>query len=147
MRAVFQRVSSASVSVEGTTIASIGYGMLVLVGVAAGDGPEDAELLARKLAEVRVFADDEGRFNRSVLDVGGEALVVSQFTLLADTRKGRRPSFVEAARPDAAEPLVERVAELLRGRGVPTVTGRFGAHMHVALVNDGPVTILFDTTK
>jgi D-tyrosyl-tRNA(Tyr) deacylase len=145
LRAVLQRVSSAAVAVDGETIAAIGRGMLVLLGVATGDGIEDAERIARKLAEARVFPDDGGRFNRSVLDVGGEALVVSQFTLLADTRKGRRPSFVQAAPPDEAEPLVERVVQSLRERGVPTQTGRFGAHMHVSLVNDGPVTLIFES--
>ena len=145
MRAVLQRVSSASVAVEGVTIARIGAGLLALVGVGAGDGEQDAAWLARKLAEVRVFPDEAGRFNRSVRDAQGEALIVSQFTLFGDTRHGRRPGFTGAAPPAEAEPLVERIATLLRGHGVPTVTGRFGARMQVALVNDGPVTLLFDS--
>jgi D-tyrosyl-tRNA(Tyr) deacylase len=145
MRVVLQRVSAASVAVDGELVAEIGAGMLVLLGVATGDGETDAAWTARKLAEVRIFADDAGRFNRSVLDVGGAALVVSQFTLLAETRHGRRPGFTAAAPPEEAAPLVERVAALLRERGVPTSTGRFAARMAVSLVNDGPVTLLFDS--
>ncbi len=145
MRAVLQRVESASVEVDGTVIAAIGRGMLVLLGVAAGDGEADADWTARKLAEVRVFPDDAGRFNRAVTEIAGEALVVSQFTLLGDTRHGRRPGFTAAAPPDLAAPLVERAAALLRERGVPAQTGEFGAKMRVALVNDGPVTLIFDS--
>jgi D-tyrosyl-tRNA(Tyr) deacylase len=142
---VLQRVSQASVTVEGREVGRIGHGLLALVGVAAGDTEEDARALAKKTAEVRIFSDAEGRFNLSVQDVGGAVLVVSQFTLLADARKGRRPSFTEAAPPDLARPLVDCYAEALRGRGLTVATGRFGAHMDVALVNDGPVTLLLDT--
>ncbi len=145
MRVVIQRVSRAAVTVEGQTVASIGRGLLALVGVAQGDGQEEALRLARKCAELRIFADGEGRFNLSLLDVGGEALVVSQFTLLADTRKGRRPSFVGAAAPETAEPLVAAFAEAMGEAGVPTQTGRFGAMMAVELVNDGPVTITLES--
>ncbi|HLZ68275.1 MAG TPA: D-aminoacyl-tRNA deacylase [Dehalococcoidia bacterium] len=145
MRAVLQRVERASVEVDGREIAAIGPGMLVLLGVAAGDSEADAEWTARKLAEVRIFADAAGRFNRGVSEVGGAALVVSQFTLLGDTRHGRRPGFTAAAPPEIAAPLVERVAALLRERGVPAQTGMFGAKMRVSLVNDGPVTLIFDS--
>ena len=145
MRAVIQRVSQASVTVDGQTIGQIGQGLLVFVGAAAGDTPDDAQQLAKKTAELRIFSDADGRFNLSVADVAGSVLVVSQFTLLADTRKGRRPSFVAAAPPDTARPLVDLVTERLRGYGLTVATGRFGAHMDVALVNDGPVTIMLDT--
>ena len=145
MRVVIQRVSRASVTVDGQTVASIGRGLLLLVGVAPEDGEEEAHRLARKCAELRVFSDAEGKFNLSLLDVGGEALVVSQFTLLADTRRGRRPSFVGAAPPETAEPLVEAFAAAMREAGVPTQTGRFGAKMTVELVNEGPVTIVLDS--
>src|SRR5712692_5286261 len=145
MRAVLQRVTEASVTVDGETIAAIGHGLLVLLGVADGDADADAEYTAKKIAELRIFPDGEGRFNRSVVDAGGEALVVSQFTLLSDTRRGRRPSFTAAAAPDLAARLCDRVAALLRSHGVPTQTGRFGAMMAVALVNDGPVTIVLDS--
>ncbi len=147
MRIVIQRVSRAAVMVEGEAVASIGRGLLALVGVARGDGEAEALLLARKCAEMRIFADGEGRFNLSLLDVGGEALVVSQFTLLAETRKGRRPSFVGAAAPEVAEPLVEAFAGAMREAGVPTQTGRFGAKMTVELVNEGPVTITLDSEE
>jgi D-tyrosyl-tRNA(Tyr) deacylase len=142
---VIQRVSRASVAVDGEVVASIGRGMLALVGVADGDGEEEARRLARKSAEMRIFADEEGKFNLSLVDVGGEALVVSQFTLLADVRKGRRPSFLAAAAPAVAEPLVEAFAAAMREAGVPTQTGRFGAMMSVELVNDGPVTVVVDS--
>jgi D-tyrosyl-tRNA(Tyr) deacylase len=145
MRVVLQRVSRASVSVDGETVASIGNGLLLLVGAAEGDDAGEARRLAAKCAEMRVFPDDEGRFDRSLLDTGGEALVVSQFTLLADVRRGRRPSFTAAARPELAEPLVEVFASALREMGVSMQTGRFGAHMMVELVNDGPVTIVVDS--
>ena len=145
MRIVLQRVSRASVSVGGETVAEIGPGLLLLAGVADGDSAAEADRLAKKCAEMRVFPDGEGRFSRSLLDTGGEALVVSQFTLLADVRRGRRPSFDGAARPEVAEPLVEAFAQALREAGVPTQTGRFGAKMDVALVNDGPVTIVIDS--
>ncbi len=141
MRALLQRVSKASVRVEGETISSIGSGLLILLGVGHGDGEEQAKLLAEKIANLRVFEDQQGKTNLSILDVRGEAIVVSQFTLYADTRKGRRPSFIDAALPETAEPLVRRFAELLGGHGVPTQTGRFGAHMEVEIHNDGPVTI------
>ena len=147
MRIVIQRVSRAAVVVEGEVVASIGRGLLALVGVAQGDEEAEALRLARKCAEMRIFADGEGKFNLSLLDVGGEALVVSQFTLLAETRKGRRPSFVGAAAPEAAAPLVEAFAGAMREAGVPTQTGRFGAHMTVELVNDGPVTITLDSEE
>ncbi|HXF50596.1 MAG TPA: D-aminoacyl-tRNA deacylase [Dehalococcoidia bacterium] len=146
MRAVVQRVASASVTVDGETVASIGRGVLILLGVAQGDDERAASMLARKIAELRIFPDDRGRFDRSLLEVGGAALVVSQFTLFADVRRGRRPSFTDAAPPDVAEPLVDAFARHLREAGVtPVETGRFGAHMDVALVNDGPVTIILDT--
>ena len=139
MRAVVQRVSSASVTVGGERIAAIDRGLLVLLGVRRGDTAEQADKLARKLLALRIFEDEEGRMNRSVTDVGGEVLCVSQFTLYGDTRKGNRPSFVEAAPPEEAEPLYERVREALGAQG-----GRFGAHMEVALVNDGPVTVIIE---
>jgi len=123
----------------------IGRGLAVLLGVAHGDVAEDAERLARKTAEMRIFPDAAGRFNLSLLDIGGEALVVSQFTLLADIRRGRRPDFMAAAPPEEAEPLVERYVSVLKQVGVPVATGRFGAHMLVEILNDGPVTILLDT--
>jgi len=145
LKAVIQRVSRASVQVEGKTVGAIGRGLVVLLGVAQGDGVDDARRLAQKTAEMRIFEDAEGRFNLSLLDTGGEALVVSQFTLLADTRRGRRPSFTEAAPPEVAEALVGEFEEALRGLGVPVAGGRFRAHMLVELVNDGPVTIILDT--
>src|SRR5690349_4189305 len=141
MCALLQRVSKASVTVEGQTISTIGKGLLILLGVGHGDGEEQARFLSDKIASLRVFEDEEGKTNLSILDVKGEALVVSQFTLYADTRKGRRPSFIDAALPALAEPLVDRFVELLRGHGIPTQTGKFGAHMQVEIHNDGPVTI------
>ncbi|MBA2619302.1 MAG: D-tyrosyl-tRNA(Tyr) deacylase [Rubrobacter sp.] len=145
MRIVLQRVKSASVAVDGEKISEIGPGLLLLVGVATGDGETEADWLAKKVAGLRVVADEEGRMNRSVVESGGEVLAVSQFTLLGDARKGRRPSFVRAAPPEVAEPLFDLFCERLRGAGVGTVkTGRFGAMMDVALVNDGPVTILLE---
>lgn len=141
MRALIQRVSKARVIVNGQTISSIGKGLLILLGVGRGDGEEQAKFLAEKIANLRIFEDEQGKTNLSVLDVYGEAIVVSQFTLYADTRKGRRPSFTDAALPEVAEPLVNRFAELLRGHGVPTQSGQFGAHMLVEIYNDGPVTI------
>jgi D-tyrosyl-tRNA(Tyr) deacylase len=131
--------------VEGETVGIIGRGLVVLLGVAGGDTPSDADKLARKTAELRIFPDAAGRFDLSLLDIGGEALVVSQFTLLADMRRGRRPDFTAAAQPNDAEPLVERYASALKQMGVPVATGRFGAHMQVEIHNDGPVTILLDT--
>ena len=141
MRALLQRVSKASVTVDGQTISAIGKGLLILVGIGHGDGEEQAKFLAEKVANLRVFEDEQGKTNLSVLDVQGEAIVVSQFTLYADTRKGRRPSFIDAALPKVAEPLVNRFTEFLRGHGIPTQTGKFGNHMHVEIHNDGPVTI------
>lgn len=141
MRVLIQRVSKASVIVEGQTISSIGKGLLILLGVGHGDGEDSARFLAEKTANLRIFEDEQGKTNLSVLDVKGEVIVVSQFTLYADTRKGRRPSFIDAALPAAAEPLVNRFVELLRSHGVPTQTGKFGAHMQVEIHNDGPVTI------
>jgi D-aminoacyl-tRNA deacylase len=141
MRALIQRVSKASVTVEEQTISSIGKGLLILLGVGHGDGEEQAAFLAEKTANLRIFEDEQRKTNLSILDVKGEAIVVSQFTLYADTRKGRRPSFIDAALPHVAEPLVDRFIELLRDHGVPTQTGKFGAHMLVEIHNDGPVTI------
>lgn len=141
MRAILQRVSKASVTVEGQVISSIGPGLLILLGVGHGDGEEQAAFLADKIANLRIFEDEAGKTNLSVLDVSGAAIVVSQFTLYADMRKGRRPSFTDAALPDVAAPLVERFVELLRAQGVPTQTGQFGAHMQVEIHNNGPVTI------
>ena len=142
MRAVVQRVASARVVVAGETVGEIGPGLCVLLGVAAGDGPAEAERLAGKIARLRIFEDDAGRFDRSLLEAGGGALVVSQFTLIADTAKGNRPSFSQAARPELAEPLYERFCAALRELGVPVETGVFGARMRVELANDGPVTIV-----
>ena len=139
MRALVQRVSSASVTVDGESVSSIGAGLLVLLGVRRGDGGAEAERIVRKLLALRVFEDDEGRMNRSVRDAGGELLCVSQFTLYGEARRGNRPSFVDAAPPDEAEPLYEQVRRGLGARG-----GRFGAHMRVELVNDGPVTLLVE---
>lgn len=144
MRAVVQRVENAVVSVLGEPVGQIGHGLLVLVGVGHDDEPRDAEALAEKLVGLRVFSDDRGRMNRSVAETGGEMLIVSQFTLLADLRRGRRPSFVGAAAPDIAEPLVEEVARLVAAAGVPVATGTFGAHMKIELTNDGPVTVVLD---
>ncbi|HHS97813.1 MAG TPA: D-tyrosyl-tRNA(Tyr) deacylase [Chloroflexi bacterium] len=144
MRALVQRVSQAAVSVDGETIARIGRGVVVLVGVTHGDAEEQAAWLARKVAGLRIFEDEHGKMNASLLDVEGEALVVSQFTLYADARKGRRPSFVNAAPPEVAEPLVDLFARVLAETGVPVKTGLFGAHMLVQIYNDGPVTILLE---
>lgn len=144
MRAVVQRVSRASVSVGGEVVGEIGRGVVVLVGVTHGDVAAQAEWLARKIAGLRIFEDDEGKINAGLLDVGGAALVISQFTLYADARKGRRPSFTAAAPPEVAEPLVERFVQVLQDHGVPVETGVFGAHMLVEIHNDGPVTILLE---
>ena len=146
MRAVVQRVRDAAVVIAGATVAEIGPGVVVLLGVASGDSEADAERLAGKIARLRIFESDEGRFDRSLLDVGGEALVVSQFTLIADSKrqKGTRPDFSKAARAEVAEPLYECFIEALRAEGVSVQTGVFGARMELALVNDGPVTIVLD---
>ncbi len=141
MRAVIQRVRRGQVSIGGQTAAEIGPGLVILLGVGREDGEAEARYLAEKIANLRIFEDSEGKTNLSVLDVGGEALVVSQFTLYADTRKGRRPSFTDAAPPETASPLVDRFGALLAAQGVPTQTGQFGAHMLVAIENDGPMTI------
>ena len=149
MRGLVQRVTEASVhapDVDGTRreVGRIGPGVVVLVGVGHDDTVAAADRLADRIAHLRIHADDDGAMNRSLLDVGGAALVVSQFTLLADTSRGRRPSYIAAARPEHAEPLIERVAVHLRELGVEVATGRFRTHMHVALVNDGPVTVMLD---
>jgi D-aminoacyl-tRNA deacylase len=144
VRAVCQRVSRARVVVAGDSVAEIGSGLLVLLGIADGDEDPDAARLAGKIARLRIFEDEDGKFARSLLDVGGAALVVSQFTLLADTDKGNRPSFTEAARPEQAEPLYERFCADLAGLGLRVERGVFGARMAVELVNDGPVTIVLD---
>ncbi|HXH21669.1 MAG TPA: D-aminoacyl-tRNA deacylase [Dehalococcoidia bacterium] len=145
MRVVLQRVTSAAVRVGGETVGAIGPGLVAFVGVAEGDAAADARRLATKTAELRIFSDAEGRFNLSLLEAGGEALVISQFTLHADTRRGRRPSFAAAARPEIAEPLVEAYASALEACGVRVARGRFGAHMSVDVFNDGPVTIILDS--
>jgi D-tyrosyl-tRNA(Tyr) deacylase len=141
MRILLQRVSHARVSVDNQVIAEIGPGLMLLVGIGPADGEEQARYLAGKIANLRIFEDQDGKMNRSLLDVGGSALVVSQFTLFADTRKGRRPSFTGSAPPSIAEPLVEHFAALLEELGIPTQSGEFGAHMLVEIANDGPVTI------
>ena len=146
MRAVVQRVSRAEVRVEGEVIGSCGTGVLVLLGIHAEDGETDADWLARKVAEMRIFSDEDGKMNRALIDFGGEALVVSQFTLHAKTKKGARPSFIHAARPETAIPLYERFVRQLEDHlKRPVATGRFGAMMEVDLINDGPVTITMDT--
>ena len=144
MRALLQRVSSGQVSIAGKPVARIGRGLVLLLGVGHEDGEDEAAYLAEKVANLRIFEDEQGKMNLSLRDIQGEALVVSQFTLYADTRKGRRPSFTDAALPERASPLVERFVQLLREQGVPTQTGEFGAHMLVEIQNDGPVTILLE---
>ena len=141
MRALIQRVKSGKVTVAGKPVAEIRHGLVVLLGIGQGDTEEQAKFLAEKIATLRIFEDSASKFNLSLLDVRGSAIVVSQFTLYGDTRKGRRPSFSEAARPELAKPLVEKFAEFLRAQGVPSQTGIFGAHMVVEIENDGPVTI------
>lgn len=147
MRAVIQRVNKASVTVGGETTGAIDLGLMVLLGVDDQDERSDVEYIAGKIVGLRIFNDDDGKFNRSIQDVGGAVLLVSQFTLHGDCRKGRRPSFIQAARPEKAIPLYEYTAERLRAEGLRVETGRFGAHMEVSLVNDGPVTILLDSGK
>jgi D-tyrosyl-tRNA(Tyr) deacylase len=144
LRAVVQRVSQASVTVDGQAVGRIGRGLLILLGVKSGDTEAEAEWLAAKIAGLRIFSDDEGKFNLSVKDMGGAALVVSQFTLYGDVRKGRRPGFSDAAPPDLAEPLVNRFTEFLRAEGLPVETGIFGALMRVEIHNDGPVTLILE---
>jgi D-tyrosyl-tRNA(Tyr) deacylase len=144
MKAVVQRVRRGRVTVEERETASIGRGLVILLGVGPGDGEENALALARKIAMMRIFPDEQGKMNLSVLDVQGQAIVVSQFTLYADTRRGNRPSFTEAAPPEIARPLADRFVELMQEQGVPTGTGEFGAHMLVEIENDGPVTILLE---
>ena len=146
MRAVIQRVTHGSVSIQGNIVGKIGPGLVILLGIRAGDGDEEASWMARKIANLRIFADEQGKFNLSLLEVNGEALVVSQFTLYGNARKGRRPSFTDAARPEAAEPLVARFIEYLDQAGVKKVaTGEFQAMMLVQIHNDGPVTIILDS--
>jgi len=144
MRALIQRVKSGKVSVDNQTVAEITHGLIILLGIGQGDNEENARFLAEKIATLRIFEDDQGKFNLSIIDKGGAAIVVSQFTLYADTRAGRRPSFTDAAPPEVAAPLVGKFANLLRARGISTQTGVFGAHMLVEIQNDGPVTIWLD---
>ena len=141
MRALIQRVKTGKVSVDGHTVAEIAHGLVILLGIGQADSPEQARFLAGKIASLRIFEDEQGKINQSILDSNGAAIVVSQFTLYADTRKGRRPSFTEAAAPEVAAPLVELFATILRELGIPTQSGVFGAHMLVKIENDGPVTI------
>jgi D-tyrosyl-tRNA(Tyr) deacylase len=145
MRAVIQRVSRAAVEVEGQAVGRIGPGLLVLLGVAKGDGPAEVDYMVDKLAGLRIFSDQDGKMNRSIADAGGALLVVSQFTLLGDTRQGRRPGFDAAAPPELARALYEQIVQALKARGLPVETGRFGAHMQVALENDGPVTFIVES--
>ena len=145
MRALIQRVAHASVVVDGAEVGRCGKGLLVLLGVAPNDTEDQARWLARKVSGLRIFSDDAGKMNLGLAEIGGEALVISQFTLYGDCRKGRRPSFVRSARPERAEPLYVRFCELLAAEGVPTQRGIFAADMKVRLVNDGPVTLIVDT--
>jgi len=141
MRALIQRVVSGKVTVKGKTVAEIGHGLVILLGIGQGDTEEQARFLAEKITSLRIFEDSASKFNLSLLDVRGAAIIVSQFTLYGDTRKGRRPSFSEAAPPEIAAPLVEKFSEFMRAQGVPSQTGNFGTHMLVEIENDGPVTI------
>ena len=147
MRALVQRVTGASVRVEGETVGSIGPGLVVFIGIASTDDAADAEYLANKIPNLRIFSDDEGKFNLSALDLGAELLIVSQFTLYADTRKGRRPSFIGAAPPEQADALFANTVEIFRSTGLKVETGRFQAHMLVDIANDGPVTIFIDSAE
>ena len=144
MRVVLQRVSSASVRVDGNVIGDIGPGLVLLIGIHRNDTDEDMHNVMDKCVHLRIFSDETGKMNHSVLDMGGELLVVSQFTLYGDTRKGRRPGFDQAGRPDMAEPLYERAVARLRDHGLQVATGRFGANMQVDLINDGPVTLIIE---
>jgi D-tyrosyl-tRNA(Tyr) deacylase len=147
MRAVIQRIKESSVKVEGQIIGRTGVGLLVLLGVAQNDGPADADYLVNKITHLRIFEDENGKLNRSLLEIGGEMMVVSQFTLLADCRKGRRPSFVDAAEPELAADLYEYFVEQARSQGIHVATGRFKAMMEVALINAGPVTIILESQR
>ena len=147
MRALVQRVTRASVSVEGRLVGAVGHGLVVLLGVGKGDTEADASYLAERIANLRIFPDETGKFNLSLLDIAGEALVVSQFTLYGSTRKGRRPSFTDAAPPETAEPLIAAFADALRAPGVTVQTGVFQQHMLVEIHNDGPVTLLVDSVQ
>lgn len=147
MRAVIQRIRESSVKVEGQIIGRTGVGLLVLLGVAQNDGPADADYLVNKITHLRIFEDENGKLNRSLLEIGGEMMVVSQFTLLADCRKGRRPSFVDAAEPELAADLYEYFVEQVRSQGIHVATGRFKAMMEVALINAGPVTIILESQR
>jgi len=147
VKALLQRVSRASVSIDGEEVGRIGRGLVVFLGVASGDTEEDAQYLAQKVAHLRIFADEEGKFNLSALEVNAELLLVSQFTLLADTRKGRRPSFIAAAPPAEAEALFNYFVEQMRATGLRVATGRFQAYMQVEIHNDGPVTIMLDSSQ
>ena len=145
MRAVVQRVKESHVAIDGEVVARIGPGLLVLLGVATGDTVKNADYLADKISHLRIFEDDQEKMNRSLLDTGGDMLVVSQFTLMGDCRKGRRPSFIKAARPEEADPLYEFFIQCVREKGVHVETGRFRAMMAVSLINDGPVTIILES--
>jgi D-aminoacyl-tRNA deacylase len=147
LRVLVQRVSEASVVVDGVTVGAIGQGVLLLVGVTHEDSEDDAVYMASKVANLRIFEDEEGKLNRSAVDLGLEALVVSQFTLYGNVRKGRRPSFIDAAQPEVAEPLVESLAKALESDGLRVARGQFGAQMAVNLINNGPVTIWLDTAE
>lgn len=147
MRAVIQRIKESSVKVEGQIIGRTGVGLLVLLGVAQNDGPADADYLVNKITHLRIFEDENGKLNRSLLEIGGEMMVISQFTLLADCRKGRRPSFVDAAEPELAADLYEYFVEQVRSQGIHVATGRFKAMMEVALINAGPVTIILESQR
>jgi len=147
MKALLQRVSAASVSIDGQEVGSIGRGLVVFVGVAAGDSQKDIDYLVQKIVNLRIFSDEDGKFNLSALDIGGGLLLVSQFTLLADTRKGRRPSFTDAAPPQEAEALFDLFVEKARTTGLEVATGRFQAYMQVDIKNDGPVTIMLDSRE
>jgi len=147
MRALIQRVSQASVTVDGQRISEIGQGVLILLGIGQGDGEAQLKKICEKIVHLRIFEDEEGKMNRSLLDINGQALVVSQFTLYADARKGRRPSFINAASPALAEPLVQRFQEMIASYGIPVAGGIFGADMKVGLINDGPVTIWLDSDQ
>ena len=147
MRAVIQRVTEASVKIDGEIVGEIGQGFLVLIGVEEGDGENDFKYIATKIPNLRIFEDENGKMNRSLMDVGGQILAVSQFTLLGDARSSRRPSFIMAARPETANPMYERLVAAWREQGIHVETGRFGADMKVSLVNDGPVTLMMDSHK